>query len=249
MTTWLILGSVTVYNCVWDQSVRLRRSLIYKQRLKRSWAVIVWLILTQLPTLQFRCCNSVEDFSLADDSTPDSIRRKIKNKKILTHGFIKLKIMMTVLNQNRLEGGKKGKWLILLCAHLDKPYLVHSNTSCFPGGWISAGVSWDCQDLPIGVMRPKSTLTQSKWGVTGRSICAGCCLWPQGPRNRPTDWLTDRLHRGSEARPMEQSPAKCVHYTTERRTMNTMNIKETQKDWTLHTKIIIIFVWAAYEID
>lgn len=123
-----------------------------------------------------------------------------------------------------------------LWACLAKPYLVHSNTSCFPGGWISAGVSWDCQDLPIGVMRPKSTLTRSKWSVTGRLIWARCCLWPQGPRNRPTD----RPQRGSEARPVEQSPVKCVHYTAERRTMNTMNIKETEEVWTPHTKLSII---------
>lgn len=81
-----------------------------------------------------------------------------------------------------------------LWACLDKPYLVHSNTSCFPGGWISAGVSLDCQDLPIGVMRPKSTLTQFKWSVTGRLICVRRCLWPQEQRNR----LTDRLQRGSK---------------------------------------------------
>lgn len=112
-----------------------------------------------------------------------------------------------------------------LWACLDKPYLVHSNTSSFPGGWISAGVSRDCQDLPIGVMRPKSTLTRSKWSVTGRLICACRCLWPQGPRNRPTDQLRQR----SEATLMEQSPAKCVYYTAERRTMNMMNIKEGEE--------------------
>lgn len=62
-----------------------------------------------MPTVQFRCCNSVEDFSLADNSTLHSILilGLKKNRKILTHGFIKLKIMMTVLNENRLGGGGK----------------------------------------------------------------------------------------------------------------------------------------------
>lgn len=55
-----------------------------------------------MPTVQFRCCDSVKDFSLADNSTLDSSK-----KKILTRGFTKLKIMMTVLNENRLEGGGK----------------------------------------------------------------------------------------------------------------------------------------------
>lgn len=143
---------------------------------------------------------------------------------------------MTVLNKNGLEEGNKSKWLIQLCERLDKPYLVHLNTSCFPGGWISAGVSLDCQDLPIGVMRPKSTLTKSKWSVTGRLICARRCLWPQGPRNCPTS----RIQQRSQTGPVEQSPAKCVHYTAEQRTMNTMNNKKNDKVWALSTKLIII---------
>lgn len=128
---------------------------------------------------------------------------------------------------------------------LDKPYLVHSNTSWFPGGRISAGVSWACQDLPIGVMRPKSTLTQSKWSVTGRLICAPLSV--ASGADEPSEWPASARERWSK------SPAKCVHYTAERWTMNMINIKETDGVvMTLHAKLIIVVCLADkhfYEIS
>lgn len=81
---------------------------------------------------------------------------------------------------------RKMEWLLRLCSGTKKALspLFSSGLS-----WEARiTVLWDCQVLPIAVMGPNSTLMQSKWSVTGRLICWGCCLDEDCPRKWAPQW-------------------------------------------------------------